>query len=74
MLAELELERDIFTIGDFATRYGVSAEAIRKWERRGILPPASRTPGGHRRYGVEHRRALDKYIVPCVTDELDDRD
>lgn len=55
-----------FRIGHLAHRYGVSAEAIRQWERRGLIPPARRTPGGHRRYGPEHRHAIDAYILPCA--------
>lgn len=58
--------QNTFRIGDLAHRYGVSAEAIRQWERRGLIPPSRRTPGGHRRYGAEHRRAIDAYILPCA--------
>jgi hypothetical protein len=63
---EITQERETFRIGDLATRYGVSAEAIRQWERRGLIPPARRTPGGHRRYSLDHQRALDAIIIPCA--------
>lgn len=52
-------ELQIFSIGPLADRYGVSTESLRLWERDGRIPPARRTPGGHRRYGHEHVRALD---------------
>ncbi len=61
--------RQNFGIGVLARRYGVSAESIRNWERQGLIPPARRTPGGHRRYGLEHQRALDAVIVPQAAAE-----
>lgn len=61
----LTVEQESFRIGVLAARYGVSAEALRQWERRGLMPPARRSPGGHRLYGPEHVRALDAVIVPC---------
>jgi DNA-binding transcriptional MerR regulator len=45
-------------IGPVADWFGVSAESLRVWERQGLIPPAHRTPGGHRRYGKPHLRAL----------------
>ena len=48
------------TIGFLAERYGVSAESLRVWERQGQIPPAARTPGGHRRYHHAHLEALDR--------------
>jgi DNA-binding transcriptional MerR regulator len=37
-------------IGQMATESGVSIDTIRFYERRGILPAPSRTPGGYRIY------------------------
>jgi DNA-binding transcriptional MerR regulator len=37
-------------IGEFAQVVGVSIDAIRFYERRGILPPAPRTSGGYRTF------------------------
>jgi DNA-binding transcriptional MerR regulator len=40
------------TIGELATRSGVTAEAVRYYEREGVVPRASRTgPGRYRQYG-----------------------
>jgi len=50
----------LFPIAVLVERYGASAESFRNWERQGQIPPARRTPGGHRRYGPEHLAALDK--------------
>ena len=63
-----------FSIRVLAQRYGVSPESIRNWEREGRMPPARRTPGGHRRYGPEHQAALDALIVPCADDQTDGKD
>lgn len=43
---------------DLARPHGLSSQAIRSYEERGILPPANRTAGGHRSYGERHRLAL----------------
>ena len=37
-------------IGDFARVVGVSIDAVRFYERRGVLPPAPRTAGGYRTF------------------------
>lgn len=50
---------NVFSIGWLVERYGVSPESIRNWERQGIIPQTSRTPGGHRRYNRAHVEALD---------------
>ena len=44
-------------IGDFADVVGVSIDAIRFYERRGVLRPAPRTAGGYRTFV---RRDLDR--------------
>ncbi|MFB4304827.1 MerR family transcriptional regulator [Actinomadura sp. GTD37] len=38
-------------IGDAAAAAGTTPRALRFYEQRGLLPPASRTAGGQRRYG-----------------------
>lgn len=37
-------------IAQTAARHGVTVATLRLYEQQGILPPASRTDGGHRRY------------------------
>jgi DNA-binding transcriptional MerR regulator len=44
-------------IGEFADVAGVSIDAIRFYERRGVLRPASRTASGYRTFG---QRDLDR--------------
>jgi DNA-binding transcriptional MerR regulator len=43
-------------IGEAARRVGVSAAALRMYEKRGLVPQALRSPGGYRQYGEEHLR------------------
>jgi DNA-binding transcriptional MerR regulator len=42
-----------FKIGELARRAGVTAKAIRFYERKRILPPARRAANGYRLYGDE---------------------
>lgn len=39
-------------IGEFADTAGVSVDAVRFYERRGVLLPAPRTSGGYRTFGA----------------------
>lgn len=61
----MEQKALILRIGPLADRFGVSPESLRVWERRGLIPPARRTPGGHRRYGTEHLDALE-HLLTCA--------
>lgn len=38
-------------IGEFAERVGLTPDAIRYYERIGVMPKPERTPGGYRLYG-----------------------
>ncbi|MFG2838011.1 MerR family transcriptional regulator [Streptomyces zaomyceticus] len=42
-----------FSTGELARAGGVSVDTIRFYERQGLLPPAERTSGDHRRYPAE---------------------
>ncbi|MFF3225550.1 MerR family transcriptional regulator [Nocardia suismassiliense] len=46
---------------DIARRVGYSVQQVRNLEREGVLPPAARTPGGHRVYGEVHLRSALAY-------------
>jgi MerR family mercuric resistance operon transcriptional regulator len=46
------------TIGSLAQAGGVGVETVRYYQRRGLLPTPSRSPGGIRRYGPEDVRRL----------------
>ncbi|WP_046468367.1 MerR family transcriptional regulator [Allosalinactinospora lopnorensis] len=46
---------------DLARAAGLSTQQIRNYADTGILPPASRTPAGYRRFSARHRRALLTY-------------
>ncbi|MGH7480783.1 MAG: MerR family transcriptional regulator [Longimicrobiales bacterium] len=48
---------DQLSIGQVARRADVTPEAIRYYERRGVLQPARRDAAGYRRYGA---RAIDE--------------
>ena len=44
---------ETYQIGVLATRSGVSPDALRYYERLGLLPPPQRTSGGFRVYAAE---------------------
>jgi DNA-binding transcriptional MerR regulator len=37
-------------IADICSRYGLTADTLRYYEREGLLPPVSRSSGGYREY------------------------
>jgi DNA-binding transcriptional MerR regulator len=49
---------DELTIGELARSAGVTPEAVRYYERTGVLEPARRNELGHRRYGPAVREEL----------------
>lgn len=51
---------------DVARRSGYSVQQIRNLERDGVLPPAERTPTGHRVYGEQHLHAALAYRALAV--------
>jgi MerR family mercuric resistance operon transcriptional regulator len=48
----------VLTIGDLSRRTGVSVEAIRYYERLGLMPPPPRTQSGRRSFGPDELRTL----------------
>jgi MerR family mercuric resistance operon transcriptional regulator len=46
------------TIGDLSRRTGVSVEAIRYYERLGLMPRPPRTQSGRRSFGLDELRTL----------------
>ncbi|MFE2294054.1 MerR family transcriptional regulator [Streptomyces sp. NPDC059452] len=73
------------TIGELAERAGVSVKTVRFYSDRGLLPEASRSAGGHRRYApdaverlslIRSLRGLDLPVaeVRRILDEQDGRD
>lgn len=39
------------TIKEVSEKYGISADTLRYYEKVGVIPPVTRTPGGIRDYG-----------------------
>jgi DNA-binding transcriptional MerR regulator len=48
---------------DLARVHGLSAQAVRNYERDGVLPPAERGSNGYRRFTEVHARALSAYLA-----------
>src|SRR6266511_4823851 len=49
--------REHLTVSDLANRVGVSPDAVRYYERLGLLPPPERSAAGYRRYD---QRAVER--------------
>ncbi|WP_030464319.1 MerR family transcriptional regulator [Kitasatospora sp. NRRL B-11411] len=48
---------------DLAREHGLSTQAVRNYERAGVLPPADRSAHGYRRYGERHAAALRAFLA-----------
>ncbi|WP_433894263.1 MerR family transcriptional regulator [Streptomyces sp. CA-111067] len=48
-----------YTIGELARRTGLTVKTVRFYSDRGIVPPAGRSPAGHRRYDTDAVARLD---------------
>ena len=46
------------TRGELAKRFGCHPETLRYYEKIGLVPPPSRTRGGHRLYKIDDQRRL----------------
>ncbi|MFT4296207.1 MAG: MerR family transcriptional regulator [Micropruina sp.] len=51
-----------YPIGDVADRLGLSIDALRYYERIGVVPRAARDAGGRRRYNVDDLHLLEVLI------------
>jgi DNA-binding transcriptional MerR regulator len=49
----------LYSIGDLARRTGLTVKAIRFYADCGLVPPTTRSPAGHRRYGIDAVARLD---------------
>jgi DNA-binding transcriptional MerR regulator len=52
----------LHSIGEAAAHLGLSIDALRYYERVGIVPPAARDAGGHRRYSDDDLHLLEVLI------------
>lgn len=41
------------TVKEVGEKYGISGDTLRYYERIGIIPPVTRTPGGVRNYSEQ---------------------
>jgi DNA-binding transcriptional MerR regulator len=49
----------LYSIGDLARRTGLAVKTVRFYSDRGIVPPANRSPAGHRLYDIDAVARLD---------------
>jgi len=54
------LDKDIFTIGEFVQKSGVSIRTLRYYDSIDLLKPSDYTDGGHRLYSKEDLTLLQK--------------
>ena len=56
-------QRTVYRPVHLAREHGISTQAVRNYERDGMLPPAGRTPSGYRVYSDAHAQALRAYLA-----------
>ncbi|MFD7322483.1 MerR family transcriptional regulator [Streptomyces sp. NPDC059875] len=49
----------LYSIGELARRTGTTVKTVRFYADEGIVPPADRTPAGHRRFGADAVARID---------------
>ncbi|MBB2942647.1 DNA-binding transcriptional MerR regulator [Actinoplanes lutulentus] len=59
----LKSQKGIHRPADLAQLHGLSAQAVRNYERDGFLPPARRSAAGYRLYTDQHVVALGAYLA-----------
>jgi len=55
---------------EVARQLGVSTDWIRRLERAGRIPPATRDSNGHRRYGQADVERLRAILIPSRQSEM----
>lgn len=58
-----EKQGTLFTIGDFASKAGVTQRTIRFYDNIGLLKPCSHSPSGHRLYSRQDFAKLQKILT-----------
>jgi MerR family copper efflux transcriptional regulator len=66
IVCELETNVGMHTVGAAAKAVGVSAKAVRIWEAKGLLPPATRTEAGYRLFSDDDIAIL-RFILRART-------
>ncbi|MFC4121603.1 TioE family transcriptional regulator [Nonomuraea zeae] len=59
----LQIQGECYRPVHLAREHGISTQAVRNYERDGMLPPAGRTPSGYRTYSAVHVHALRAYLA-----------
>ncbi|MGA4956552.1 MerR family transcriptional regulator [Streptomyces lavendulocolor] len=60
---EVQVEGRRYRPVHLAREHGISTQAVRNYERDGLIPPAARTAAGHRVYSAVHLRALRAFLA-----------
>src|ERR1700722_7594906 len=79
IVCELETNPVMHTVRAVAKAVGVSAKAVRIWEAKGLLPPATRTEAGYRLFSDDDIAILRLLppgrtlglTLPAIKDVLD---
>ncbi|MGH3337464.1 MAG: MerR family DNA-binding transcriptional regulator, partial [Propionibacteriaceae bacterium] len=56
-------QRASYRPADLAREHGISPQAVRNYERDGLLPAAERTRSGYRVYTATHAQALRTFLA-----------
>lgn len=60
------MDTELYTPGQIATRFGLTVDTLRYYEREGLLTGIERAASGHRRYRASDVELLD--LVRCLRD------